>query len=966
MKFGLFSATMGAVGLAASLVAAAPANAQSSAPHVVQIGAMSLDQALHTLAYQFGIQLLYAEEDVGGVQVKPLRGAYTAEQAIRRLLRGTSLVVEMRSADTAVIRHVAAPNPRVVRAAFAQVAETAPSPPPAPPPPPQQAAGNALQEVVVTARRTGENLQTVPVAVSVVTQKTFNAKGVFTPEDLAETVPGLATAAINGNRSNVVFSIRGQNLAFGTLFPAVITYFNEIPVTQISPGSFFDLSNVQVLRGPQGVLFGRVTDGGNVMVTPAHPVNRVDGYVGVKIGDYGLTSFSGMLNAPIVSDKLMARGAFQIDRRDGFTTNLYNGQKLDNVASEAFRFGLTFRPVRGFENYTVVSYQHTHDNGTAAIVSAINPGVPDPITGKVGGVVGTVTGTFGLFPGAYGLNANGDVVPFRPGLTPLTVPNYLANLQGMVARQAGLGPRQIFQTGPSFDRRDNLYVVNTSTADLTPDIQFKNIFGYVRVTEYQAAAAYGPAGEYQLGCNSACSLFAGSGANLPRVSQQQFSDEVRIAGKSFNHRLSWSVGAYDDYQRPGEPFENDTISVGILHRTVVNYVTTREKAGSGWAEYDASDFAPGLKFNGGIRYTNDTVSSVQANYVSPIASALAQSALLSVLLARGTPPAAAAANASATVNTPIPFGQCVSFLGGSFPSNCIHYAASFDAVTWQAGASYQLPSGQMFYVKGSRGYRPGGVNGTATTPGLSLYQPEKDQSVEIGFKGDFHIQDWRIRTDIALYHDNYANIQKNVKVPGPGGIPASIITNAANAVIQGAELELTVQPVRNLTLDFHYAYTDAHFTGPNIYAGQAVDPCNPKAQAILGFCPANRLAYTPRNQVGVSAEYKLPLDEAIGSVTIGADYYYQSSFAETDSSALNPEAIQPGYGLLNLNASWTQVFGKPFDISFFMTNVTNALYAQAMDDLLQNSSIGVNAIVYGPPRMFGFGLKYRFGAGAGG
>src|SRR5262249_4568491 len=156
-------------------------------------------------------------------------------------------------------------------------------------------------------------------------------------------VPGL-TVTVNGaaaSRDVVTYNIRGQSYVSFTLFPAVITYFNEVPVNQVLAGMFFDLDQVQVLRGPQGVLFGRVTDGGNVMLGPKLPQNRFDASVGVKVGNYNLRTFDGMVNMPIVADHVLARAAVEIGRRDGYTKNLFNDVDLDDVAYESYRLGLT-------------------------------------------------------------------------------------------------------------------------------------------------------------------------------------------------------------------------------------------------------------------------------------------------------------------------------------------------------------------------------------------------------------------------------------------------------------------------------------------------------------------------------------------------------------------------------------------------------------------------------------------------
>jgi len=146
--------------------------------------------------------------------------------------------------------------------------------------------------------------------------------------------------------------------------------------------------------------------------------------------------------------------------------------------------------------------------------------------------------------------------------------------------------------------------------------------------------------------------------------------------------------------------------------------------------------------------------------------------------------------------------------------------------------------------------------------------------------------------------------------------------------------------------------------------GTATDPCNPTVNPILGFCPYNRFNSTPKFQYTLNANYTLPLDPSIGKVTVGGNYYHQSSVALTDTSTQNPDAIEPGYGLLDVNVTWANVMQQPIDLGFFMTNVTNKVYEIGRQSLTQQSSFGVLGYIYGAPRMFGFSLKYRFGADA--
>ncbi|MBW8814230.1 MAG: TonB-dependent receptor [Caulobacterales bacterium] len=808
----------------------------------------------------------------------------------------------------------------------------------------------ALEEVVVTARRSEEGLQKVPVAVSVVTPAAIAAKGQFQPQDLSSLATGLSVVASIGDRSNVTYSIRGQNQAFGTLFPAVITYFNEVPITHLATGNFYDLANVQVLRGPQGVLFGRVTDGGNVMLTPKHPTNAFEGNVEVKVGDYGLKDLGGALNVPIVADKVLLRGAFEIDRRHGFTRNDFNGQRLDNVASDAFRVGLTLRPTDWLENYSVFSYQHVHNNGTATVLADINPAA----------LTATISGVLPLFTGAYGIDSIGRVVPFTAGTTLLTPANYLATLQNQLAQQKARGPRDIFQSEPSFDSQKNVYAVNATTVDLGHDLVLKNIVGYTRSRDSEASNFSGDNSGLVATCHSGCAALAGNGSDIPFTTQQQYSEEIRLAGKFLAGKLTWSLGGYADEQKPDGAYQNDTVNVAILHRTNVQYSKSWSKAAFGYAEYDASDFVPGLKVDGGYRYTKDKVKSSTVTYIAPIAAPGAQAALATILqLGLGLPAPTAAFVSNATVNFPIPFGQCVTVQTASLfgPFTCRSYTESSIARTWNIGASYALPTGQLFYVKYSRGYRPGGVNGSSPPDLLPVYEPEYDKSLEAGIKADWNWNGVLARTNIAVFRDRYTNIQKGVVLPGP--VPLQVVRNVAAATIKGVEFEGTLKPVADLTLGLNYAYTDAGFKHVNTAGPQ--DPCNPANASIVGFCTDNRLAFTPKHQVSVTVDYRLPLDDSIGRISVGGLYHYQSSIALTDTSALNPAAIEKGYATLDLNATWANAYGSPVDITVFATNVTDKLYRTGNDDLTQRSSLGIRANIFAPPRMFGIGLKYRFG-----
>ncbi|MBV9995030.1 MAG: TonB-dependent receptor, partial [Caulobacteraceae bacterium] len=732
--------------------------------------------------------------------------------------------------------------------------------------------------------------------------------------------------------------------------PAVINYFNEVPVKHVQTGMYYDLDQVQVLRGPQGVLFGRVTDGGNIMIGPKLPGRSFDAYLGVKLGNYGLNVYDGMVNLPLVGDKVLLRAAAEVGRRNGYTKNLFNGTDLDNLAYESYRVGLTLRPVDGVENTTVLQYHNTHDNGAGVIFTHLNSQA----------VFGNVAATFPLAQAALSLDNNGNIIPLTAGATPLTAANYVAALQRELAQQQAIGPRKVFATWPSFDKIKTFYGTNTTTINITDNIQFKNILGYYRVTD-DTATNYGTTNGFLIWtCHSACP-FDPSG--LPYDAQEQISDEVRLAGKALHNRLSWSAGGYFDYQHPPEQFGNDTINVGIIERDQYSYATTRSRAAYGFVEYDASDFVQGLKFSGGVRYTYDSVKNAATTYLRLIAIPGVQQALANTLALTGLPPAIATQVAAAS-SQPVPHGQCTTYgTGGIFAGGgCVHNNGVFHALTYQVGASYNFTPNQMFYVKYSTGYRPGGVNqlgASALTPTYSpTYSPEHDAEVEIGLKADWRFDEVLLRTNIAAYHDDFSNIQKLIELPGT--VPVAAISNVAKATIQGVEFEGTLVPVHGLTLGLNWAYTDASY---DKHAPFDPSSCSPLSPTVIGFCPLNMFAYTPQNQLTVSAHYTLPLDPEYGKFTFGGDWSWQSKVALDSQSSLHPDVVEPAYGVLNLDATWNAP-NYPLDVSLFVTNALNKLYRTAGLTLTQSSSVGEGGALYGPPLMFGGGVTYHFGAGA--
>ena len=207
---------------------------------------------------------------------------------------------------------------------------------------------NALDQIVVTARRREEDAQTVPVSVTAFTGEALEQRGVRELDDLNLITPGLRFSQEGGKTTTtVILRGLGRN-PIGEGVPAVVTYFADVPL--VGEGTnvpTYDLANIQVLKGPQGTLFGRNTIGGAIVIQPERPNYDFGGYVRAEYGRFDYRTLEGAINALIVEDKVAVRFAGQIRRGDGSIKNLNGGPDFNDVHTDAFRVSLLLEPFDG-------------------------------------------------------------------------------------------------------------------------------------------------------------------------------------------------------------------------------------------------------------------------------------------------------------------------------------------------------------------------------------------------------------------------------------------------------------------------------------------------------------------------------------------------------------------------------------------------------------------------------------------
>ncbi|TNE38831.1 MAG: TonB-dependent receptor [Sphingomonadales bacterium] len=435
-------------------------------------------------------------------------------------------------------------------------------------------------EITVTARRREESAQTVPVSVAAFNGEMLREKAIVSTQDLTYTTPGLNVAP-QTSRDTPSIVIRGQRRATaGAAAPSVVTYFADVPLP--NEGSIvptFDVGSIQVLKGPQGTLFGRNTTGGALLLYPVAPDYDFGGYGQVTIGAYHERSFEGAVNLPVIDDKVALRLAGQVARRDGYTENHGVGGDLDDRHNDAFRASLLLEPVDGFKNVTVFDYYKAKENGTGLV----NNGVyPNPAVAG-GGNARTAANSPYFDCGVSGCDV--DIA---------------------LAEQKAAGVRDIATSIAPTSNRTFWGVANTTTLDVGA-VTFKNIFGYRRS---KIDAARDMDGTY-------LELYDG----ISKTNVEQYSNEFQIMGKAFADRLDWIVGAFWLKSDPTGVNGNLTyaaVKPGSTYTFNENYNHSRSKALFGQIGYAFGGFADGLRFNGGFRYTWDKSSGCSVAVLSTL------------------------------------------------------------------------------------------------------------------------------------------------------------------------------------------------------------------------------------------------------------------------------------------------------------------------------------------------------------
>jgi iron complex outermembrane receptor protein len=692
-------------------------------------------------------------------------------------------------------------------------------------------------------------------------------------------------------------------------------------------GSLFDLENLQVLKGPQGTLFGRNTTGGAILLVPTKPKDTLGGFLEGSLGNYDMHRVQGVVNVPL-SDTFRIRAGADWNQRDGYVHNKTNigPNDFDNVNYIATRLSIVGDLTPDLENYTIFSYSKSDTHGDQVRLSICDTRNP---------------ATLG---------------PADPPISPLAG---LACYQIARAQARGDGFWDVENNNPN--PREFLkqwQVINTTTWKASDTLTIKNIVSYTEFFESANFSLWGdnyilPPGIPGAGLLATKTINLLPGFYKWTTAQANLTEELQFQGRTSDGRLNWQAGAYLAHSDPlgwnSQLVENFISCTDIRTATCVPTNTgsisdanTKDTFRNyGLYAQATYKFTDQLSVTGGVRYSWDKQTD------------LSQSLNINVFTPAQVGKGVFSCQDHINFHGP---GGFADPLVVTDPARCnISRTLKSKRPTWLIDVDYKPTGDMLLYAKYARGYREGSI--TPNSIGFETVGPEKVDAFEIGAKTS-----WRGAIsgyfNVAAFYNKFANQQLAVNslvAPQYIGVitAAAPNVNAGKSRMYGVEVDAAIIPFEGLKLDVGYTYL-------NTKLQSFVAP--PLPPYYTGLFPATEvggpLPLSPKNRVTVSANYTLPLDESVGQISFGGTFVHTDK-NQSRSCLADPLCVVPAQNELNLNASWDSILGAPVDLTLFMTNVTNQkriLFPTGSFYYIGGEGAHVNQ-----PRMWGASLKYHFG-----
>jgi iron complex outermembrane receptor protein len=769
-------------------------------------------------------------------------------------------------------------------------------------------APTALSEVIVTAQKRSTNLQTTPIAISAVSGVDLKKNKIENFADLAHSVPALSYSQNNPLRQE--FNIRGAvntRLGSATADQSVGLFEDGVYISRsgILNPLFYDISQIEVIRGPQGVLLGRNVAGGAVSVTSAPPEFAPSASVTVGYGNYNAIHSTGYATGEILPG-LAGRFSFLTDSHDGYSEDLFHHVGLDDLNQVGFRGQLLYRPDGSdFQAHLTVEYTRERNNGICQIAETdVSKGDPNSAPGLE------------LYPWSS-LRAN----------TGMAIGSPLTNRQCLPTWPTFAGDAT---PTPQGEHHDNWGFTLNLQKGLPGRMKVTSVTGYRFGDSHLLydQSGIGPENPYGLFLGtSPQDIFAFAFPVEFNEHAAQFSQELRLQSDDAESRLDWIAGAYyeKDTVHQVNTFWAENLLGGPL-ASIEGQDLWNDKGGpetyavfaqAGYRIIDA------LKLTAGVRYTHDHKGGFVAATVQQYGdqfNGFVNSTPLTTLVGCG----GAGSTPSCPPGDP------------NYPNYATAYGHSWDAVTPQATLQFTPTHDIMAYATIGRGFKGGGfendTNNAAPAFGaVTPYAPETDWNYEIGLKTRF--LDDRAQLNLAAYYTRYNNLQ--VEQTNDACL-CNIINNAGNARFEGVEAEFELKPTRRL-----YLFASGDIAGAKYLTFIDAAGNNDSGKT------AQR---TPNYQFVVGADFTADLLSMPDALLFHITYKQQGKMYWDPANLTHEDA----YGLLDGRVTLT-LPNNHWSISAWAKNLTNTQYRTNII-----AFFGDEVGTYGAPRTYGVELSAKF------
>ena len=807
---------------------------------------------------------------------------------------------------------------------------------------------SGLAEIVVTAEKRSVNLQDVPLAISAYTADARQLAGITTLQDVANFTPGLSYSASNDR----VF-IRGIGRQTNTngSDPGVSTYTDGIydaSTSSIAASDFF-IDRIEVLRGPQGTLYGRNSIGGAINAISKRPSEAFAADLRGTVGNYGLYTLEGAVSGALTGG-LRARlaGAFS-DQNRGYFKNDAGGVSEGGRGKRRY-LELQLEADLGPDVTAWVKLFSGRTNLNPRNLNRI--GAYDFAPYPTGAI--TPGAAFGyLIPGVVAL----DPSPLTPGATDIR--HFSADTTQTERMRGNFGATgDIKWSLPGFDVR-LLGGYQTYRIDNSYELDGTSVVSY--------AFPLGPGGGicgFIPGCGP-LTVFPSTQLNLHN--KKSFGSGELTLTSNTGGPLQWVAGVYyyqetlaqeSHFNAPNQPQlrapANGPANPLGDFVYAASTLTTKSIAAFGQVDYRIADT---LRLTGGLRYTHDRKSGDEFFRILCFGCG----GFSPDLYGSATPALDITASQISLADAPGVASQVTIDPATGIARRGL--ANSWDAVTGTVAVEWQPTQDQLAFLRYSRGYKSGGFNAGGISA-LPQTGAEHIDAFEAGYKQTLGK---RLRFNLAGFYYDYQGLQVPLTVSQPGGAQLTQFFNLASSKSYGVEVELAWQPANPLHLSFNYGFGQSRIDeGCCFVDGQdplAVQPgAQPSGPAANGQQPQSvvgaRLSDTPRHKVALNAMYSIAFEP--GTFSLSGNYVWRSAaYSNIFNRAYNR---MPSWDQVDLRAIWSGRDDRYRVIAYVKNLFDSKGYDSALGNLLASSPTLAVAQSYSltPPRTYGLQLEYRF------